>query len=71
MQTIIEKSSHGTKNITECHVAFIMSVAMHILNPKSALIKIDEEKIMPLFNENLVSLSEGFASLRNISKHSK
>ncbi len=71
MQIIIKKSTHGTKNITECHVAFIMSVTMYILNPKSENIKINEEKIIPLFKKNLVSLFEGFANLHNISKHYK
>ena len=71
METIIKKSSSGTKNISDCHKAFIMSVTMYILNPKSEHIKINEEKIVPLFEKNLVSLSEGFANLHNISKHYK
>ena len=71
MQTIIKKSTHGTKNITECHAAFITSVTMYILNPKSEYIKINEEKIIPLFEKNLISLFEGFANLHNISKHYK
>ena len=71
METIIKKSSSGTKNISECHKAFTMSVVMYILNPKSEYIKINEEKIIPLFEKNLVSLFEGFAKLHNISKHYK
>lgn len=71
MENIIKKSSCGTKNISECHAAFIMSVTMYILNPKSEYIKINEEKIIPLFRKNLVSLFESFANLHNISKHYK
>ena len=44
---------------------------MYILDPKSGQIQINENSIKPLFEKNLVSLSEHFANLYNISKHYK
>ena len=71
MDKIINKSYRETKNVPEYLVAFIISVTIYILDPKSERIQINENAIKPLLKRYLVSLPNSFANLYNISKHYK